>query len=301
MATTPTAKRRLLGGEIKYLMQQATVSQGEAGGIVDLHQQRIGAIIKGEGSISHGDLLVLATALLKRINGDDQPVDENYLAYLTELRRDSHRRGFWTTGHRRAYREDFRQHVDLERNADLLRIVGTEFVPDILQCEPYIRALLASYPEHSGFTTEDYVQARIARQEALERDDPHECQVVISESCIHRDFGGADVMRRQIDHIIELSRRPMVQVQVVPFKTSGDGAVVPIAHSFQLVRVPSSGLAGPLEMATSEGLDEIRYIDAKKSLSAYERAWSLLTASALAPDKTRQFLLHLKGWLYPDQ
>lgn len=296
VATTPTAKRRLLGGEIKYLLQKAGVSQGEAGKMIDLKQQRIGAIIKGEGSISHGDLILLATKLLSRINGEGS-VDENYLDYLTELRRDSNKRGFWTTGHFRAYREDFRQHVDLEKHADMLRVVGSEFVPDILQCELYIRAMFAEHPGQGGFTTDDYVQARLARQEPLNRKDPVECQVVMSESCIHRECGNANVMREQIDYIIKLSRRPKVLVQLMPFKLSersGSGT----SFNYQLVRVPSSGLAGPLEMACSDGPDEMRYIDDKKSLSAYERNWSRLTASALGPDKTRQYLRYLKGLLY---
>lgn len=302
VATTPTAKRRLLGGEINYLLKQAGMSQSEAGKIVDLKQQRIGAIIKGEGSISHGDLLVLATTLLKRINGVDGPVDENYLAYLADLRRDSNKRGFWTTGHYRAYREDFRQHVDLERHADMLRIVGAEFVPDMLQCESYVRALLSPHPEEGGFTLDDFVQARLERQEVLHRDDPVDCYVVMSESCIHREFGGDQVMREQIDHIIDLSQRPKVQVQIVPFKSSGHGKgkIFPMAFTFQLARVPSSGLAGPLEIVTSDGPDEIRYIDDRKGLSAHERTWSWLTASALAPDATRQYLVYLKGLLYPE-
>jgi hypothetical protein len=44
--------------------------------------------------------------------------------------------------------------------------------------------------------------------------------VVMSESSLRRMQGTPDVMRAQIDYLITLSRRPNIQLQVLPFRTS---------------------------------------------------------------------------------
>ncbi|WP_168589691.1 Scr1 family TA system antitoxin-like transcriptional regulator [Saccharopolyspora sp. ASAGF58] len=57
-----------------------------------------------------------------------------------------------------------------------------------------------------------------------------------------------------------------------------------------LLRVPSPGQAGPLELAYVEGVAEIRYIDDKKALAAHVTAWARLSAAALNFAETRKFL-----------
>jgi hypothetical protein len=56
------------------------------------------------------------------------------------------------------------------------------------------------------------------------------------------------------------------------------------------VRVPSPGVAGPLELAYVETVGEIRYLDDKDALSAHEMAWTRLTTAALSFDDSRKFM-----------
>ena len=59
---------------------------------------------------------------------------------------------------------------------------------------------------------------------------------------------------------------------------------------FTLIRVPSPGAAGPLELTYLEGEGEIRYLDEKKALRAYESSWARLANAALKFEETRDFL-----------
>jgi hypothetical protein len=281
MAKLRTARKLLLGREIAHMIEAAGVSQAEAGAIIESSQSRIAGLISGAGTIAVGDLELLATRL--------GFTDEGYRESLRELRRDNHRRGFWSTGHNRAYSEDLRLLIDLEKHADQIRWTEVEVVPGLAQTEAYARGMHADQPEINGVTNEDRVAARLARQGILEKGEPPTVHFVLSESCLRRRWASAEVMRDQIEHLIALSDQPNVMIQVMPFRTA-PGRRCPIGTRFTLLRVPSPGEAGPLELAYTEGEGEIRYLDDKKALAAHDSAWARLTNVALRFDETREFL-----------
>lgn len=280
-ATVRTAKKLLLGREIAHMVERAGISQGEAAKLIETSQSRIALLINGGGSISPGDLVMLADKL-----GFE---DEGYKESLLELRRDNHKRGFWSTGHNRAYSEDLRLLVDLEKHADQIRSAQVEVVPGLLQCEPYVRAQHAEQPGSDDVSLEDRIAARLARQDILEKSDPPGVQFVLSESCLRRTCGDAEVMREQTDYLIKLSKRPNVMLQVMPFGPPA-GQRSPIKSPFTMIHVPSPGAAGPLELVYVEGEGEIRYLDDKRALAAHEAAWARVSNAALRFEETRKFL-----------
>lgn len=280
-ATVRTAKKMLLGHEIAHMIESAGLSQAEAAQLIETSPSRVGSLINGGSSISPGDLLLLASKL--GFEG------EGYQESLRELRRDNHKRGFWTTGYNRAYGEDIRLLVDLEKHADQMQAAEVEVVPGLLQCEAYVRAMHADQPDGHDVPLEDRIKARLARQDILDKPEPPVVQFVLSESCVRRVWGDVAVMREQIDYLIKLSNRSNVHLQVMPFDQPA-GRRSPIANPFTLIRVPSPGAAGPLELAYVEGEVEVRYLDDQKALKAYEAAWARLSNAALRFDETRKFL-----------
>jgi hypothetical protein len=107
------------------------------------------------------------------------------------------------------------------------------------------------------------------------------------------------VMREQIDHMIKLSKRDNVLLQVLTFKERASGTQV-ATRPFIMVRVPSPGVAGPLELGYIQGEKEIRYIDDKKALDAYEKAWRLLTSAALPAEDSRRFMRYIENRNFKD-
>lgn len=285
MATIRTAKKLMLGRELAHMIETAGASQADAAKLIETSQSRIAGLITGSGSMSPGDLELLANKL--------GFTDEGYKETLRELRRDNHRRGFWTTGHNRAYSEDLRLRIDLEKHADQIRVAEVEVVPGLLQCEAYVRAQYADQPEVDGLTPDDQVQARLARQDILDKAEPPMVQFVLSESCLRRMWGDAATMREQIDHLIKMSNRPNVMIQVMPFNVA-PGRRSPISNRFTILRVPSPGAAGPLELAYTEGEGEIRYLDDKRALAAHDKAWARLTAAAHGYGESRKFMKQVR-------
>lgn len=295
-----TAKKLLLGRELDRMIGTAGVTHAAAAALIDVSQAKITGLIGGQGAISKGDLQLLASKL--------GFTEQGYLDQLEVLRRDSHRRGYWSTGFRRAFHEDFRLMVDLEQHASMLRVYEVEIYPGLLQSEPYIRWLVQSDPELDDQTVEDRVAARLYRQEILFKRSRPFLHVVMSESCIRAEYAPPEIMAAQARHVEELSRRDDVVVQIVPFKKRPDNSTRNdspgskryrsrySAHGkFVLVEVPSPGVAGPLKMAYVENPAEIRYLDAPGALSTYDRTWSLLTTSALDRHESRSMLLDAAG------
>jgi uncharacterized protein DUF5753 len=290
-----TAKKLLIGREIAWMIDTTTafksesnerLSHAKAAKLIETSQTRLTALTNGTGAIAPGDLVMLANKL--------GFTDEHYHEVLLELRRDSHKRGFWSTGYMRAYHEDVRLLVDLERYADLIRTVEVEIVPGLAQCEAYARALHEGAVNEEGITVEEYVQARLARQHVLDQDHAPEYRLVLSESCLRREYGGPEVMREQIEHLIQFSQHRNVFLQVLPFRIKTRRAAH-MANRFVLIRVPSPGRAAPLEMAYSEADGEIRYMDDQKALAARTTAWDTLSSNALNFEETRLYLTHVSN------
>lgn len=289
--TLRTAKKLMLGREIAHMMNAAGVTQAQVATILDTSPSRVGVLLTGGGSISLAEVKELAHKL-----GFTEP---GYIDALSELRKDNHKRGFWSTGYRRAYADDLRLLIDLERHADQIRATHTESVPGLLQCEAYIRAMHTDQPSVvEGVTLDEAVQARLARHEILDKPNPPQVHHVLSESCLRRRWAPAEVMRQQVEHLITLSQRPNIMIQLLPFDML-PGRRSPIGTRFTLLRIPSPGIAGSLELGYLEGEGEIRYLDEKKTLIAYDTAWTRLTTAALSFDDSRAFLRQVLHELPP--
>lgn len=282
-----TARKVLLGREIDAMLRRARTTQAEAGKLIGVSQSRIAAAIAGSGNLGAEALETLARTL--------GVGDEAFVQMLLDLREDSQRRGFWTAGYRRAYVEELRLLVDLENVADRLRETGTEIVPGLLQHPDYIRALhepLRPDPaDPDAVTVEDHVNARIARQQILFERGAPEFHAILSESCLRRTYGGDAVMVAQLGHLVEMSQRPNIQLQVMPFTHQAPGAGM--EDRFILLRVPSPGAAGDLEMVVIEAQGDIRYIDDKPAVAVRDRIFNRLAMTALGPADSRQFIEHL--------
>nr|WP_053697148.1 Scr1 family TA system antitoxin-like transcriptional regulator [Streptomyces sp. NRRL F-5755] len=74
---------------------------------------------------------------------------------------------------------------------------------------------------------------RIKRQAALYRDHPVTYRAVVHEAALRMKFGGPQVARSQLEHLLETSERNGITVRVIPFDAGafpGSGQSVCYAH-----------------------------------------------------------------------
>jgi transcriptional regulator with XRE-family HTH domain len=130
----------------------------------------------------------------------------------------------------------FRTYADAEQHASVIRMANPLLIPGLLQTEGYIRAVHEAWRAVDGNPKIDAdVAARLDRQSILDRGLPPSLGVVIDESVLYRPVGGAAVMRGQLAHLLGMSERPRVSVQVLPADV---GAHVGLLGAFVILSFP---------------------------------------------------------------
>lgn len=110
--------------------------------------------------------------------------------------------------------EFFRSYTQLERTALSVKVYDRQFIVGLAQIEEYARTVLGA--AHSGEELEKLVTARLARQEILDRDEPPWLVILLHENALREPVGSADVMRKQLEHLLELMRRHRISLQIIP-------------------------------------------------------------------------------------
>ncbi|GLZ05944.1 transcriptional regulator [Actinomadura sp. NBRC 104412] len=147
-------------------------------------------------------------------------------------------------------------------------------VPGLLQTVSYTREFL---------TTEEAVEARIARQGILTRESspPTALVALLSEAVLYHLVGSPEVMREQLEHLLTMSKLPNITIQVV--RNNGRPA----------------GTGGAFVVATMEDRSEVAYLettirgittDAPADLGALSDAQRELRARALPEDQSQDVI-----------
>lgn len=280
VAGTPTVRKKLLGHELAFL--RGAIKQEEAAAHIERKRPYLAQVEAGMSNLTVGDLDRLLTFY--------GVTDPGEIELCREWRRTSRQpRNYWS-GHRAVFSEDFHTFVEMERDCDLLRVVSTELVPDWLQTPEYMEHLLAARKRTPQYR-ESVVKARLERQDVFfGAGAVAELRIVMSESCLRRLVGSPEVMRRQAEHIVRASERPNVKIQIQPFDYTPRSYLV--NDRFALFRVPSPGLAGPLQYVCNmfEGIDRFFYNDDKEAVNSHESCFSSQSADALQFEQTRAYI-----------
>jgi transcriptional regulator with XRE-family HTH domain len=197
LATSPL---RVFGTMLRHYRGRAGMSQEQLAGRVYCSADLIAKIEKGQRTPAEK----LTGAL------DDVPQLRTDGA-LTALR-DSLKEALKL----RAYPGWFHEWPDKEATAKTLRSFQPLLVPGLLQTEDYARALYRTRVGITDDEIDELVAARLARQDILDRDKPPMLWAILTEAVLRLPVGGKDVMRAQVNHVIEMARRPSVVLQVVP-------------------------------------------------------------------------------------
>lgn len=122
----------------------------------------------------------------------------------------------------------------------MIRTYEVQFVPCLLQTEAYARAVAVScHPSASEDQIERRVELRMKRQRILYDARPASLWAVIDEAALRRQVGGPATMRAQLEHLIDLSARQNITIQVLPFRA---GAHAAAGGPITLARLPEAEL-----------------------------------------------------------
>jgi len=172
--------------------------------------------------------------------------------------------------------EQAAEYLLLESLAAEIMICGPQLVPDLLQTEDYARAVtMLGYSNPKEINRR--VSLRMARQAILERTSPPSLWVVLDEALLRRPIGGTSAMRAQLRHLIDMSQRPNVSVQVIPFKAGGHAAA---GGPFSLLRFAEYDIP---DIVYLEQLTSAQYLDKQDVVDSYLAVMERLCIDAQTP------------------
>jgi transcriptional regulator with XRE-family HTH domain len=146
--------------------------------------------------------------------------------------------------------------IDVEKQADSIRVWCPLLIPGLLQIEEYIRALylLSGVDEDEA---DEKVAARLERQAIVDGDDPVHLTVLIAEPVLHVPVGAAAVMIRQLEHLLTMSRRRNVILQIV----RGAGGLAGMFGAFDIAggpEIPDTMRMEAVEDQTTDSREMVR-------------------------------------------
>ncbi|GAA4634388.1 hypothetical protein GCM10023196_075720 [Actinoallomurus vinaceus] len=174
-------------------------------------------------------------------------------------------------------------HLELEANADELRIWELSWMPGLFQTESYARAVFDACGTEGS---EEGAKARVERQQCLHRTPLPRVWAIIDERVIMQPVGSTQIMRDQLAHIIELARLPHISVRVVPHSVG--------AHA---------GLDGSFKIMTAGGADSVytmapgggRLIQDGTETNSYRVWFDLIGDVALPKNASLDLLVEAMG------
>lgn len=117
----------------------------------------------------------------------------------------------------------FAAYLSLEPAASLIRTYETRFVPGLLQTPEYARTVIRlSNPHARDPEIQRRVELRMRRQKMLHRPNAPKFWAIVDEAALRRQLGGRAMMRSQIRHLIYISQKPNITIQIMPGRSKGN-------------------------------------------------------------------------------
>jgi transcriptional regulator with XRE-family HTH domain len=170
-------------------------------------------------------------------------------------------------------------YISLEAEAASLHCYDGMIFHGLLQTDAYaeyvIRAGLISSPPPQEIARR--VEVRMNRQELLTRDAPLALWTVIDETVLARVIGGPEIMRAQLERILELSALPNVTMQILRNRPEAHPS---LAGTFSIIGFPGKYDPDVVYLETMTGS---LYIEDETHVHRHMMAFDQLRAIALGP------------------
>ncbi|MER0449331.1 helix-turn-helix transcriptional regulator [Streptomyces sp. Edi4] len=278
--SAPTVGQVVLGRRLQDLRERAGLRREEAAKVLRVAPATIRRMEMAEVSLK-----IPYVVLLLKAYGIADTETEGFVALAEE----ANKPGWWQRFHD-ILPDWFSMYVSLEGAASLIRSYEPHFVPGLLQTEEYARAVMrtGALGATSEADIDRHVALRMERQSLLTRDDAPRLWVILDETVLRRPVGSPQVMRDQIDRLLEASTLPNVTVQVAEFASGHHpGTYGPfVLFRFAVPELP--------DMVYSEYLTGAVYLDARPEVATHLEVMDRMAAQAATAQRTKEILKGLR-------
>lgn len=275
MPGSPAVRRRQLSAELRRL--RGSRSGTEVGAALRWSTSKISRYEQGRFGLPVDEVEKLLDHY--RVTGSERN-------RLLSLAREANKRGWWEE-YADVIPDQYQSFIGLEAEAVSLAQWQIALVPGLLQTAGYARRLHLAYqsidPIAPG-TVERRVEVRMIRQRLLTSDSERQLNAIIDESVLLRQVGDHDVMRAQLQHLLDMADLPNIDLRVLPLGIDRSLMV----ESFVIFSFGAVNQAGRLhDVVSTEALVSEQYIEVEDDTYLHQLIFEELTRIALSPAKSR--------------
>jgi transcriptional regulator with XRE-family HTH domain len=275
---SPALFKRTIALSLQRWRKEVGLAQRDAARRLDRTPQHISNLESGERLPSAADLELLLDLYGK----------PDRIPFMRELLSAAKRATTWWKALSGAVPKWFDLYLGLESGAAELSSFDTMLVPGLLQTADYAEAVIRGNANLNDAQIMQCVKLRLGRQQILDRDDdPVHLWTVLDESVLYRIRGDAIVMHAQLAYLLEMSERPGIDVQVLPYNSGATPAQQ--GGTFTVMTFPPAMESDP-GLVYHELLTGGRYIEAPAEIVEYQRALTRLHALAADQKKSREMI-----------
>jgi transcriptional regulator with XRE-family HTH domain len=267
----PAVQRRRLRMELRRTRLDADLTQEKVADAMDWSPSKLIRIENGSVSISTNDLKALLQYY--NISGKER------VAQLLSMSRAARKRSPWNP-YVPVASKPLIELIEYENAAQTTRNFQPLVVPGMLQTVGYMRASTRQLdPDRPEEQVDALVSLRIRRQKLLDRANAPAMYFLFDEAVVRRIVGGREVMRAQLQRILDVAERPNVTIEVVPFDAGlWPGMEQPfVVHGFS--EAPDDYV---LDLENPQGDQFHDESEVSRFLAAFDR----LRESSLGPETT---------------
>jgi transcriptional regulator with XRE-family HTH domain len=285
---SPTVRRRRLAAELRRLRERAEMTGDQVAKRLKWSASKL-------SRIENAHTTPRAVEIRKLLALYD--VEGSYADDLLALAREAAGKGWWET-FSSTLPPEYAALIGMETEAQSALSWEPLIVPGLLQTGDYAREVTNGYLERIDpvppSETLRRVEARLARQQVLIRDNPLRLSAVLDQSVLQRRFGNPNVMRSQIKRLIELSERDNISLRILPL----DGRHPIGTGAFALLQFGDVHDMTYQDVVYIENLTGGRYVEEEDEVFRYRRAFDRLSDLSLDEQKSREMLVAaLDTWL----
>jgi transcriptional regulator with XRE-family HTH domain len=277
--TAPPIRRRRLGAALRRLRLAAGLTLQGAAERLEISDSTLSRLENGQGRLRRIDV----AAALDVYGVQDEDLRTTLLNLTGQIRD----KGWWQY-YRRAIPEPYADYISVEAAATSIDAHTVQLVHGLLQTEAYTRALAEAWRIRTEpLDVDALVAVRRTRQRMLGGEEPLRLRVVMHESALRQNVGGPEVMRGQIERVIEECRRPNIVIQII---THSAGAYSGLDEPFAIV-----GFGNPLEndVVCLDNLTRTHFLETTDEVRNYASVFDQLRAAALSPERSALWLAGL--------
>jgi transcriptional regulator with XRE-family HTH domain len=286
---SPTVRRRRLAAELRRLRERAELTGDHVAREMKWSASKLSRYENGHTVPRAAEIRKLLVLY---------GVEENYADDLLALAREAAGKGWWET-FSSSLPPEYAALIGMEAEARSMLSWEPLIVPGLLQTEDYAREVTNGYLERIDpvppSETRRRVEARLARQQVLTRDNPLGLSAILDQSVLQRRFGNPDVMREQLNQLIKMSGRANISLRILPLNGRhpiGTGA-------FALLQFGEVHDVTHQDIVYIENLTGGRYVEEEDEVFRYRRAFDRLSDLALDERESREVLAAARdAWIY---